>query len=230
MNKPENLPSLNDSVQNTIISNLSDINIDLADNVINLLIGDDSIIQNIPVLKYWSLIYKTIKSTSDYLLMRKMILFLNEIKPSDIEKRKKFIKKMNRSKKLVSRIGDFTIAILDKSEEEKKAILYGHIYQKMIENELDESDGLRMCFIIQKMFYSDIIEFCFEPDSAKQMHYRDLYNSLSGTGLTIPSENCTNVIYDFTQYDDDSDLVSIKISPFGNTFRKILLPKINSFL
>lgn len=132
---------------------LEDINVDWADNILNILLEGN---YDIPFVKTAVAIYKTGKGISEYLFAVKLQKFLQECKNINEEKKQAFMRKMVEDNE--QKIGLSFIQILVNLDEVEKATIIGKAYKYCIENELSLKFYLRLCYLVNECYYNDILE------------------------------------------------------------------------
>ncbi len=134
-------------------NSLTDLDIDLADNIISIILEED---YNIPLVKTAIAIYKTGKGISEYLFAVKLQKFLQECKNIDKEKQQAFITKNVEGKE--KRVGLNFIQLLSNLDEVEKATIVGKVYKYCVENGLNIKFYLRICYLVNECYYDDILE------------------------------------------------------------------------
>lgn len=102
----------------------------------------------------------------DYRFVRKLHFFLAESENIKQEKKEKFLNSL--SEKDYKRIAAMMTHLLYSAEEDGKATLMGKIYRSRLLGEIDDKMMLRLCFVVNKAFLSDLDhlhEYTTENDS-----------------------------------------------------------------
>lgn len=113
----------------------------------------DSLIQ-IPVVGSVIHITRGLISYNDYRYLKKLQKFLLESEEISQEKKDKFWHKL--SKKDYKRISEYLQGLLYTLEEEAKAAIMGQIYKARLDEKIDDSDLLRLCYIVSRAFIDDL--------------------------------------------------------------------------
>lgn len=139
MNK-HNLPdTFQDTIKNT---DLTDISKDLVEASIDSLLAD-GILKEVPIVKSIIGIVKVSSNISEYLFLKKIISFLNEIKEIDPKKRKEEIDKIDSSEKYRIKVGEKLLYILDRSDDHEKAEYIAKLFVALLERQISYDDFIR---------------------------------------------------------------------------------------
>ncbi len=135
-----NLPdTFQDTIRNT---DLSDISKDLVESSIDSFLSD-GILKEIPIVKSILGIIKVSSNISEYLFLKKIISFLNEIKEIDPKKRKEEIDKIDSSERYRIKVGEKLLYILDRSDDYEKAEYIAKLFVALLEEKISYDDFIR---------------------------------------------------------------------------------------
>jgi len=199
---------LRDTIVETIKSSeLQSVTMDVAEIAIDGIL-DEGIIKDIPFVGSIYSIGKGIVNISDRLLLKKLMLFIYEIKDLEPEEREKQIQKIQTSSKYKSSIGEKLLMIIDKTNDSEKSSLIGKLFLHCLKNEIDYNEFIRCTDIINNIDvvllkeiinseYTEIpIEqedelvssgmFAFKPPNIELQNYENTYAHLrEGAELEI---------------------------------------------
>lgn len=167
MNKKEN---------NLDLNILKDTTLDYSEILLDSFLKD-GVFKEVPVVKTIVALGKTGLGIRDYLLANKLCAFMKNIQDIPQEKIDKFISKIDNPKKIIE-IGMKIIQLLDKLDETKKAELVGKLYKLLINKEITISEYFRVCHLIDKCFYNDILK----------LNYFKTNESITSHNLEVPAE------------------------------------------
>ncbi len=145
-------------VESIIENNVSEIINDGIEISIDNFIEND-LLKSIPIVKIVLAISKGALSIRDYLFLKKIIYFLNEVEKIDIKKREKFINEI-KEKDEFSKVGLKLIEIIDKVFFEYKAKIIGLLFVNFLEKEtITQFDFFRLSEMIIESYESDLKYF-----------------------------------------------------------------------
>lgn len=147
---------MNEEKENVDLEPIEDIGIDGIEIALDSFIAE-GIFEEIPFVKIVIALAKSGKSFKDYLLKRKILNFIKNIQDISQEEIDKFTNAMNSTKQL-NEIGFKILEIIDRLDDVKKAELIGKLYKLLIKREISENNFFRMCYLIDKCYYGDILE------------------------------------------------------------------------
>ncbi len=128
------------------ISNITEFGIDT--------ILNDGLIKDFPII---GTIVKTLHAgieIKNYFYLRKVLIFIFQLKNIKLEKRIKFYEKHKDDE---DKIGINILEILDKYDNIQKAELLGKLFFLHLNNEIDLTTFLRLSFMINKVYYDDLL-------------------------------------------------------------------------
>lgn len=209
-----NLP---EKMEQSIIGELTSLTVNLGEVALDAAL-QEGLFRDIPILGSLVSVGKVAVTIPDMIFYRKVIRFLSEIKTTSIEQRQRFVDKIKKKPELLSDVGSYTLAILNKLDEDRKADLIGSIYCLMIEEKLELEMGFRMVCIIESLFYNDIISF--SNYNEKGFDSKDLLtNVISGTGLISGIDPATAMTYSRSIVARNS---KYSITDFGLEFKRVI--------
>lgn len=146
-------------------SNISEVVGDGIEISIDSLITDD-LLKEIPIVKTVVAISKGVLNVRDYLFLKKVIIFLNEVNEIDLEKRKKFVEEIEKTDKL-NEVGVRLMEIIDKTFFEYKAKIIGLLFASFLETRsISQLDFFRLSEMVSGSYESDLRYF-FKTDEDK---------------------------------------------------------------
>jgi hypothetical protein len=117
---------------------------------------DDGIIKEIPIIKsIWALIKSTVK-VSDYLLMKKILLFFNATSIIDCATRKNFVKQLSENPKFKQRVGEQIMLYIDRLDDIEKPSMVGNAFNGFIQGEINFELFQRLAVAIDRSFVGDL--------------------------------------------------------------------------
>lgn len=133
-----------------------DLIIDYSEKIFDLFL-EEGVFKEIPVLKTVVALYKSGKSIKDYYAKKKLCAFLTGCQGIGSDEVRRFINSLE-DEKTRENIGMQVLLIVDKVDDVKKAELIGRALKILIEGEIDFRFYTRLCHMIEKCLYSDILE------------------------------------------------------------------------
>jgi hypothetical protein len=138
----------------TITENFSDILFDTPEVFIDSLLHD-GILKELPFVRTLIGMYKTSKQIIDVNYLMKLQAFIYGFKRLSIKSERKIISKLNDGKE--KDIGANILLIIDRVESTQKAELIGKLFRILINNEIYHEVFLRLCHMIDKIYYDDLL-------------------------------------------------------------------------
>ncbi len=181
------MTEIEQSIEKTLeLSDLTNINIDLAEVTIDSIMND-GLLKEIPIVSSIVGFAKFGIKTLDYILLKKILKFLTQLNSTTIEERQKFIRDVETNETYNKKVGLALILILDKLEDLEKPEILGKLLAASIKGIIDYQTFLRLSYLIQKLFIPDLeyvrkIRNGIDVDYDKQ---DELY--LSGFMISIPT-------------------------------------------
>ncbi len=144
-------------------SELVDLGNDVAEIAIDSIL-DEGLLKELPVIKTVFTLYKTGKSVKDQFTLRKILSFLNGCNGLSKEETEEFIQNFENEKKS-KEFGMQLLLLIDKTDDIKKAELIGKLFLLLLKKTFDLKVYLRLCYMINKCFYDDILCLQYFKDS-----------------------------------------------------------------
>ena len=140
------------TIENT---NLENITIDIGETLFDQLI-DDGFLRDIPIVRTFVNISKTIVDIGNYLLLKKILKFLYNLKDIPQKKRKDFIKSLRVDDNELRKIGNNLFLILHRLDDFTKADYLGKAFRAYIEGVIDQDTYFRFSIAIDRLSIHDI--------------------------------------------------------------------------
>ncbi|MCH6202016.1 hypothetical protein MMU07_20740 [Aquiflexum sp. LQ15W] len=202
---------LEQSIENTLeTSDLSEINIDLAEVTLDSFLND-GVLKDLPIVSSIMGFVKMGIKTQEWLFLKKILKFFTQLDSTTKKERLDFISKVEKNEEYNKKVGLALLLIIDKLEDLEKPEIIGKLFAASIKGEIDYKMFLRLSYLVQKLFIPDLnylrkINEGSEVDFEKQ---EELY--LSGFMLTLESDG--------VNFDGRSDL---GISPYTKILLSII--------
>lgn len=218
---------LPETLKETLVeSDLSSIVIDVAEITIDQFLSN-GIIKEIPIINTLVSIVKGTQSVSNYLFLKKMVSFLNEVKDIPIEKRRCVIQKIEESKKYRNKVGEQLLFILDHCEDNIKAENIAYWFKAFINQQINYSEFLQGASAINKITTEDFNAYITE--NVEYFYDNSIY---IGAGLTFMSmEDVSVENIESGDWDENPKLqvfggeLEIEITNIGHKIREIFKKK-----
>lgn len=144
--------SLDVSIRKSDLSNLVKIGSEIAlDNVLK-----DGLLKDIPVFNTLVQVYNATNQIREEIFTKKVYRFLFEINDITIEKRREFIKRLERDKVYKRKVGETLVILLDRLDNMEKPIIIGKLFKACIEEKISYKMFLRLSSIVDKSFLPDL--------------------------------------------------------------------------
>ena len=140
--------SLIDSIKKSELSSLAP---DLIEIGFDKLL-EDSIIKEIPVIRTFQAVYRTVITISDKMLIKKIILFLNRVNDLPKEEIDEFYSRLENDPKFKMEIGEKILLILEKSDDYGKSYMLAEIFKNYIKGKIDYATFQLLCNAINTTF------------------------------------------------------------------------------
>lgn len=156
MNKlPDTLTeTIKDNNFQEVITNFGEIAIDS--------VLDEGVLKEIPLLGCFFGLAKATMSIQDKLFTKKILTFLLQLKNTDTDSRRKQVEKIDNDPEYKTKVGEKLLYIIDKCEDNEKAIYLGQLFQCYIEEQINYEDFLRASKCIELTFLQDLKRFIKE--------------------------------------------------------------------
>jgi hypothetical protein len=164
---------------------------------------DHEVLKDIPIVGTLVNVWKAKKTISDKIFYIKMERFLRRTKNIDQSSAREWRRKMKDDPESARKIGETIVLCLESQSSLKKCDIIGHLFRKMIENDLSKEVFDRMIHAIWQMYVHDVLEITQIDLSARDEHAINIAKKLLATGFfsmsqTEPSYLSGNVI-DYVQ-------------------------------
>jgi hypothetical protein len=186
-------------------------------------IAIDSFIKNglakeLPIVKYVVSGIDIVRSIRERSFLKKILLFLSELRSIDIEARKEFGKQLDANPKFKRKVGNDVIMLLEKHENYEKSTILGKIFRAYIRNDITYSMFLRMAYIIDISFFADIVQLPkiyadlekLDEDSCENLYRVGLVNLSHGIGgLDFGKEPAGYTVKKYTANEIGKKMISL---------------------
>lgn len=151
---------MKESLENSLIrsiesENLKSLSKDLTEATIDSVIKNETL-KDIPIVGALAKTYSIGKDIRNYFYIRKVSRFLYQLKDISSEEREEFLNKLDESNNL-QEFGETVLLLLERSDHLYKPILIGNIIKALIQNELHHEKAMRICMMIDRSYYRDLI-------------------------------------------------------------------------
>lgn len=210
---------LNDSI-------LFVLNTEIVPDTVENIIKSDHIqewVQNAPIS---SLIVSTGNLLVDYknkILINKLSIFLQGIRDLNEEQKLNFEKKYLKDEKAKSKFYKDLFIIIEKSDEERKAVFLSNIFRSLINEKISKDDFFRFSHIVSNLYIEYLEEF-FKPYLLGD--YKSFINPKPDLNIIFESHGLVERIISNNKdsVTTGRQIQKIKskyiVSPFGNYFKK----------
>ena len=218
---------LPETLKETLVeSDLSSIVIDGAEITIDQFLSN-GIIKEIPIINTLVSIVKGTQSVGNYLFLKKMVSFLNEVKDIPIEKRRCVIQKIEESKKYRNKVGEQLLFILDHCEDNIKAENIAYWFKAFINQQINYSEFLQGASAINKITTEDF--YAFITENVEFFYDNSIY---IGAGLTFMSmEDVSVENIESGDWDENPKLqvfggeLEVELTNIGHKIREVFKKK-----
>ena len=218
---------LPETLKETLVeSDLSSIVIDGAEITIDQFLSN-GIIKEIPIINTLVSIVKGTQSVGNYLFLKKMVSFLNEVKDIPIEKRRCVIQKIEESKKYRNKVGEQLLFILDPCEDNIKAENIAYWFKAFINQQINYSEFLQGASAINKITTEDF--YAFITENVEFFYDNSIY---IGAGLTFMSmEDVSVENIESGDWDENPKLqvfggeLEVELTNIGHKIREVFKKK-----
>lgn len=153
------LSNLSDDFNKTLIdSNLSDIGVEQIENTLDSFL-DEGIIKDIPIIRTIAGLLKTTSNISNFLLLKKILSFLNGIKEINPQKRKDIIEKIDNSQKYRIKVGEKLLYIIDQCDDYEKAEYIAHLFVAFLSEQINYEEFQKGAVAINTLNLMDFKRF-----------------------------------------------------------------------
>lgn len=130
------------------------IDTDLPEYIIDTITSNE-VLKDIPIVSTIVSGTKVFLSISDKMLYKKIEEFIKSLNKISLTARKNFLEKLNSSEE--KRISEQLLLIIDKVDEFEKMNLIARIFWEYIQTNIEKEEFLKLCLIINKGFFQDIM-------------------------------------------------------------------------
>lgn len=198
-----------DSIQK---DSLLDLSSEISELTIDML-TDNEVIKSIPIVGLLVKSFGACSTVRDFLLTKKILIFLQNINNISKVERKKFIENINSKER--TKIGEQIILLLDRHETIEKSKILALIFKSYIVNKVTKDEFDQLCDSIDRLFIQDLDKlFNFTTqDYSTQKDLQRLY--FSGL-LDLNLKNSTS------SFNFDKSTASYELSDLGKKLLNIL--------
>jgi hypothetical protein len=172
---------INESLIKTVGNNGAiDIISDIGEISLDNIIGNENINQ-IPIIGTLRSIYKIANSISDYLFVKKLLKFLQELGEVSEEQKLELNIKIQSDFQYNKKIGEKLLEIIDKVDDTDKTRIIALLFRAFIEGKIDLQKFFKFSQLTNKAFLPDII--AFSRQDLTKVYTAQESSSLLGLGL-----------------------------------------------
>ena len=187
---------------------------------------DDGLLKEIPVVSTAVSVYKIGHAIKERHYIRKLVLFLYEIRSGNIDEKTKqqYIQRITKDKRSTQRELEYLLILLDRMISERKVLFLAKIYLAYIRNEVDWTLFCKLSEVIDHLLPGD--EECLKSSVLEDGNRNDMDNCamlrLQGLGIVEP-------IIHTAVYDIDGNAIATRndgiytLTTFGNTLSTIIM-------
>jgi hypothetical protein len=176
---------------------------------------DEGVLKEIPLIGSIFGLAKATMSIQDKLFTKKILTFLLQLKNTDPDSRKKQIEKIDSDPEYKTKVGEKLLYIIDKCEDNEKAIYLGQLFQCYIEEKINYEDFLRASKCIELTFLYDLKRFIKDKwDNMDMEEAGDLVGSGLMVAIYTPGEQTWDKV--------GSGSLRVKASPIGKLIQQLL--------
>lgn len=158
-----------------------DLAIDLGEFELGALL-DESVLQEIPIIKSVIACRKTWTAIHDQLFLRKVAGFIVACPNFTDAEKEKFIREQLSDSKKAKNFGDAVVLILDKLDDLEKLEMLANVFAAFVRGEINWENFRRLAQAIDIGFLEDLKVFAKLPNFSEEQ-LRVLYSNLIRTGL-----------------------------------------------
>lgn len=180
---------------------------DLGETAIDAVL-DEGVLKEIPLFGSLFGLAKATMSIQDKLFTKKILTFLLQLKNTDKDSRRKQIEKIDSDPEYKTKVGEKLLYIIEKCEDNEKAIYLGQLFHYYIEEKIVYEDFLRASKCIELTFIFDLKRFINEKWNIMKIEEA---GDLVGSGLMTTVYEPPRIGFD--AYSSGS--LNIKVSAIG---------------
>jgi hypothetical protein len=140
---------------NSIKGDLGEVGVDLTEVAIDALL-DEGVIRDVPIVGSLKALFSAAVNIKDYFYLKKVLIFLSELKESSKEEREDFVTHNFASDSQVNAVGEKLLLLLERSDDIEKARIYGKIIRHSILNNITRDRAFRLCYMVDKVYLKDV--------------------------------------------------------------------------
>jgi hypothetical protein len=194
--------------------NFQSVFTDLGETALDTVL-EEGVLKEIPLIGSFFGLAKATMSIQDKLFTKKMLTFLLQLKNTDPESRKKQIEKIDSDPDYKAKVGEKLLYIIDKCEDNEKAIYLGQLFQCYIEEKINYEDFLRASKCIEFTFLYDLKKFIKDKwDNMDMEEAGDLVGSGLMVAIYTPGEQTWDNV--------GNGSLRVKASPIGKLIQQLL--------
>ena len=151
MNRRTMIDDLNKSLMSTIAnSELTDLAASGAEIAIDSLLEDDSLLEQIPIIKTLLGVSKAIVSVRDRLFLEKIVGFLSEVSKIPVEQRHAFLQNLSEAER--DKVAQYMILYIERLDSLEKPEMLGKVFSAYLDERIDQRAMLYFCHYIDRVF------------------------------------------------------------------------------
>lgn len=178
-------------------------------------------LKQIPVFGTLIKILNASSSIRDRLFAKKIYKFLASLKDVSPKQRLDFINKIEQKNNGRKRLGETILLLLERLDNMEKPDLIGKIFRKCILDEIPYKTALRLCSIIDRVYFPDLDDLV-KNYKGEKIGY-DVLASLAGIGLMEVSGIDGGQLTDGTEDSIEMGGAQYRVNWHGELLVKILL-------
>ena len=136
------------------IQSINECQNDLLERIIEKLAVKLDICTGFPIVGLFTTLHKVGQSFFDYKMCMRLLKFYEGCRDIDVDRKIEFFKKNLHGKE--SEIGYKILQLLDRLDDDGKALLVGKLYEYCTDKRYDIKSYFRICKIVEKCFYEDL--------------------------------------------------------------------------
>jgi hypothetical protein len=208
-------------------SDFSKISTDIVEKLIDNEISNE-ILKEIPILKTIMTFWNLKKSIPEYLLTKKIIHFLNNIKEISSNKRLDIIEKIDSSNEFKTSVGEKLLYLISRADDIEKAEILGLLFKELLKENISYYSFIRYSKIIELTideeleFFTNYLDDRIEIDRGSHYISLNLYDIKFDKPKLIEEENTRVLFENSLKYKLEDLNIYAEVNNFGKELRKIL--------
>lgn len=225
----ENNCNVVESVAKTIANYSGDIVIDFSELALDSFF-ENPLLRELPIVKTFASIARIGFAIREKHLLRKTIIFINQLNVNSIdnakyEKYKSRIKK--KDKKLYSEL-EIVLIIIDRLVDERKSIILANLFFNYIDRTIDWEDFLELSLIVDNLFINDIpeLKMMYEKNAItmNEIVNKTSFNRLKNQNLiddinSISRDSNGNINTRYNENDYQISVLGIRLYELGINYK-----------